>query len=176
MSSNLIWVGLLVGTLAVTTGASAAPPAAKVDPAKIEMRGHDAANRIYPERCSNGRNADEATRDAFVAKTLADPASKLGVARAQLVAESAETPGEVYVTPWLLVHNARPDGCSTTLQTWVGFLVLDHADGGRVIMARYQITLDDEVHDDERRLSIRSVKPVDHRSEARKKALAIPAR
>ncbi len=65
------------------------------------MRGTDAAALEYADPCSNGRNSDDAPGDSLALKVLADPSSRLGTTRAQLLLpeDRGDTPVEVYPSP-----------------------------------------------------------------------------
>ncbi len=139
---------LALALLLVSTPALAAP---------LVMNGHDGAHATYADKCSNGRNADAATRTKFIAAMQADKASKLAVALADLAKEPDR---DVVVGDWILTFNERT-GCSDLRASYSAIVfVRAKAGTGHEVGARLLVTIDDDVAADQRTLSLRSIQPL----------------
>lgn len=145
---------LAVLSLLVSSAALAAPP-------KLVMKGHDAAEAIYADKCSNGANSEKGNRDAFVAKMLADKESTLAKAKAKL----EEKDYEVVLDGWTQTFHLR-DGCAGTSMSYSAFLIKRSTMGNsHEVTAFSVVTIDDDVEADKRTLKLRAITPMSSRTQ-----------
>ena len=125
------------------------------------MKGHDAAEATYADKCSNGANSEEANRVAYVAKMLADKESKLAKAKAKL-----EQPDyEVVLSDWTQTFHLR-DGCSDTSMSYSAFLLKRSTMSNlHEVTAFAVVTIDDDVSAEKRTLKLRSITPMNSRTQ-----------
>jgi hypothetical protein len=144
---------VLLSVLAAST-ALAAPP-------KLVMKGHDAAEATYADKCSNGANSEPANRDAFIAKMLADKESTLAKAKAKL----EEKDFEVVLDGWTQTFHLR-EGCSDTSMSYSAFLIKRSTMGNsHEVTAFAVVTIDDDVTADKRTLKLRAIAPMTSRTQ-----------
>lgn len=174
MQRNIFRLALLLGPLAFSSHvqlanaqpATANPPARPSAVPTLTPVNPNQATAMYSAQCSNGANADNENRAAFVAALLANPTSKLGAAKKKLLAKvrtskDSGAPEAVIDTSKLAqVYYARPDGCGVTLSMYVGFLNYSIPEGDRETTAQFQFVVDDVVDGAKRTLTLRSVTPV----------------
>ncbi len=130
----------------------AASPAFAAPP-KLVMKGHDAAEATYPDKCSNGANSEKANRDAFVAKMLADKESQLAKAKAKL----EEADFEVVLDGWTQTFHLR-DGCADTSMSYSAFLIKRSTMGNSHEVTAFEVvTIDDDVTSDKRAFKLRAI-------------------
>ncbi len=140
--------------LAAAAPALAAPP-------KLVMKGHDAAEATYPDKCSNGANSEKTNRDAFVAKMLADKESQLAKAKAKL--EQADF--EVVLDGWTQTFHLR-EGCADISMSYSAFLIKRSTMGNsHEVTAFAVVTIDDDVTSDKRTLKLRAISDLKSRTQ-----------
>jgi len=130
-------------------------------PPKLVMKGHDAAEATYADKCSNGANSEKGNRDAFVAKMLADKESTLAKAKAKL----EEKDFEVVLDGWTQTFHLR-EGCSDTSMSYSAFLIKRSTMGNsHEVTAFSVVTIDDDVTADKRTLKLRAITPLNSRTQ-----------
>ncbi|MFT3695664.1 MAG: hypothetical protein QM831_21180 [Kofleriaceae bacterium] len=127
---------------------------------KLVMKGHDAGEAIYADKCANGKNSDDATRAAFVANMIADKSSKLSQAMAKL----AEQDYEVTLGDWTHTFHLR-DGCGDNYNSFSALILKSSTMGNsHELFAFSLVTIDDDDNTGKRSFKLRSITPVTGRS------------
>jgi hypothetical protein len=155
----LVVLAFALSLVAHTQLASAKPP-------KLESTGPDSARAVYPDKCANGANHDDANRDAFVKAMLDNPKSKLAQAKAALLEEiKDDIRGEgVYLGAWQQTYHDRV-GCGTSKTSLSAVMVTVTGGNSSHTVTRYLVTIDDDDDDGVRTFALRSLTPLKLRDE-----------
>lgn len=149
MRSHVVFLSLITASTAF-----AAPPA-------LVMKGHDAAEATYADKCSNGANADPENRAAFIAKLIADKSSTLAKAMAKL----AQPDFEIVLGDWTQTFHLR-EGCADNESSYSAFLLKRSTMGNsHELSVASVVTIDDDVHAEKRTLKLRAITPLDSRKQ-----------
>lgn len=153
--ASAVVVGLALGLVA-------SPAHADAKLGELVMDGHDEGHIMYADRCSNGKNADEAGRARFIAALRADKKSRLArtLAEAETKYVTDKTMYEVALGDWIQTYHLR-DGCADNSNSYSALIFVQSTMGNsHELWTRYLITLDDDVSADRRTLRVRSVVPL----------------
>jgi len=143
-----------------------APPAfadAPLKPKPLTMKDADTGVVIYADACSNGANSEDANRTKYLAKMLANKASKVAKLKAQLEQDNENFAAEL--GSWEQTYNLR-DGCGEYSKSFSALLSIRSTMGNsHELYTKYLVTIDDEVTGQQRTFSVRSLQPITVRSE-----------
>src|SRR5580698_1404291 len=134
-------------------------------PPELKLTSPDAGQAVYADKCSNGGNSDEQNRDKFVQLMLANPKSKLAVAKSTLYKSLAGDPhDDVVLSDWVQTFHDR-DGCGASHNSFSAILMTVSGGNTNHTVARDLVTIDDDDDGGVRKLSLRSIRPISVRDD-----------
>jgi len=152
---------LLSALMLASAHADAGPRRKTPSPPRLVMSDASSGAVTYPDPC--GANSGEAPRKSYISNLLTNKASKLALVLAKLEADNENT--RAFVGSWEQTYNERI-GCSDLRSSYSAFVLLASTYGtGHELSVKYIVTIDDDVSEGKRTLSIRSIEPVTIRQE-----------
>lgn len=152
-------ITLLFPLLALT----ASMPAPKLP--DLKMTSPDSATAQYANKCDNGADLDGENRDKFVKLMLANRDSKLSQAKAELLKSLDDHRGDgVYTGDFTQTFSER-SGCGSSHSSYSAPLVTVTGGNAFHTVTKALVTIDDDVDEGFRKLSLRSIQPLEIRDD-----------